>query len=151
MWIMTLLSAMFLCISGYSYADHHEKEVSMQDLPQGVQQFIYSHFTGVSVSKACVKEKGVHKVMLTQGYEVEFDRNGNWKEIENDLHAALPASVVGLLPQTAVDYMNRNYPNAAVYSIDREHNGYEVKLHADRMVELHFDKNGNFLRKKMED
>lgn len=151
MWITTLLSAMFLCVAGYAHADHHEKEVSMQNLPQGVQQFINSHFTGVTVSKACMKDKGEHKVMLTNGYEVEFDRNGNWSEVENELHAALPASVIGLLPQMAVNYINNNYPNWAVYSIDRERGGYEVKLHGDEMVELHFDANGNLVHRKMKD
>lgn len=151
MWITALLSALFLCVADYAYADNHEKEVSKQDLPQGVQQFINSHFTGVDVSRACVKDKGEHKVTLTKGYEVEFDRHGNWDEIENELHAALPASVVALLPQTAVNYIDRNYPGAAVYAIDRDRNSYEVKLHGDRMVKLYFDGNGNFLRHKMED
>lgn len=150
MWITTLLSALFLCMAGYTYADHHEKEVSVQDLPQGIQQFINAHFTGVTMSKACVKDKGAHKVMLSDGYEVEFDHHGNWEEVENELHAALPSSVVALLPQKAVNYLNNNYPNWAVYSIDRNRNGYEVKLHGDSMVELHFDSNGNFLRQKME-
>lgn len=151
MWITTLLSAMFLCVVGYAYADHHEKEVSMQDLPQNVQQFINTHFTGVTVSKACMKDKGVHKVMLTKGYEVEFDHNGNWDEVDNELHAALPSSVVNLLPAMAVDYINKNYPGWAVYGIDRNRNGYEVKLHGDKMLELHFDANGNFLRHKREE
>lgn len=151
MWIITLLSALFLSISGYASADSHEKEVNMQDLPQNVQQFLTTHFSNVTANRACTKDKGMYKVTLANGYEVEFDRSGNWYEIENELHATLPASVVNMLPQNAVNYINTNFPNAAVYSIDRDRKGYEVKLHGNRMTELQFDTQGNLLHHKTKD
>ncbi len=142
---------MFICTTGFVHADNHEKEVKTKDLPHGIQQFINSHFSGTSITRACTSERGKHKIQLTNGYEVEFDHNGKWDEIDNELHAALPSSVISLLPITAVNYIAQNYPNQAIYSIDREDNGYEVKIHGTQIHKLFFDRNGNLLRHEMED
>lgn len=151
MWIITLFSALFLCVSSYASAENHEKRVNMQDLPQNVQQFLTTHFANMVANTTCMKEKDNYKVVLANGYEVEFDHKGNWDEIDNELHAALPQSVINMLPQNAVNYINANFPNAAVYSIDRDHKGYEVKLHGNKMAELRFDKQGNLLQHKTKD
>lgn len=150
LWIIALLSAMIMPWANYAQADRHEKMVNKEDLPQSIQQFIDTHFAGITVSTACVMEKGKHKVELSDGYEVEFDHNGNWEEIDNELHAALPASVISLLPTAAVNYIAQNYPNQAVYSIERDNRGYEVKIHSAAIEKLYFDRNGNLVHHKTE-
>ncbi len=150
-WIITLFLAFFVCTITISYADCHEKVMKWNEMPREIQQFINTHFTGVKVSKACRLDKGRHKVELTNGYEVEFDRNGVWREIENELHATLPVSVVALLPEYAVRYIGRNYPGWTVYNINHTSKGYEVKLRGPYLVELYFDSSGNFIKHEVDD
>lgn len=148
LWITALLTVMFMSMICYAQAQYKEKEVKMADLPQSVQQFIATHFADETVTRTRIIERGFYKVELSNGYEAEFNRKGNWVEIENDHHASLPASVIALLPKPTVSYLGEKYAGWSVYSIDHRKQGYEVKLHGTEKVELHFDSNGNFLRHK---
>lgn len=143
LWITTLLSALFISITLYVYADYKEKEVHLEDLPQSEQQFITSHFPGKSIVGARIVKYGYHKIMLSDGYELLFDRESHWIEVKNESGMALPASVVGMLPQTITKYLAENYSGEGVYDIERSRKGYEVEL---QNVTLHFDSNGRFIR-----
>lgn len=148
LWITTLLSAMIICFSETVNAKNAKEMAGMQELPQTVQTFLQNHFPGIAIYKTYLKNWGEYKVKLANGYQIEFDKDGNWEDIENDQHEALPASIVALLPQAACDYIAKEYPNARVYEIEKEKRGYEVKLHGDRKIKLYFDTNGNLLRQK---
>lgn len=147
-WITTLLSVMFLTLSGSVLADDNCKEIATNELPQKIQSFVNNHFPGVACHKAYHKDKNEHEVKLADGYQIEFDSNGNWEEIDNEFHAPLPASVISLLPDKAVAYLDTNYPQAAVYNIEKKRHGYEVNLHTDRSVEINFDQSGNYMHNK---
>ncbi len=148
MWKLALFSAIILNFTTYTWADNHEKEVRIQDLPHNVQLFIDSHFNTTPATAAYTTDKGGHNITLANGYEIEFDKHDKWCEIENDLHAPLPNSVVALLPPKAIEYIAQKYPDWPVYSIERNHHGYEVKLHGNEAVELNFDHDGKFLHHK---
>ena len=145
LWITALLSAMFISISIFVYAERREKEVKIEDLPQNVQEFISSHFGEEEISSARIVKYGYHKVMLSNGYEVLFDRQGRWLEMENKMNDALPASTISLLPQPAQEYMQQKYPNGVVYCIERNHQGYEIKMKEKHPLKIHFDTKGYFL------
>ena len=148
LWITALLTTLFMGVNFLAYAQYKEKEVKLSEMPPSVQEFIATHFADEDVMRARIVERGFYKVELGDGYVVEFDRKSNWVEIENNHHVALPASVVALLPQPAVNYIGENYKGWTVYSIERRKQDYEVKLHGTKKVELHFDSNGNYLRHK---
>ncbi len=149
-WITALLSLMFICSMGYVKAEGM-KDCTLQDLPREAQTFVTSHFTGINVAQASHKDSGESKVKLANGSHIQFDRSGNWYDIESETHKALPSSVVKLLPQQAHNYITQNYPNAAVYEMEKDRRGYEVNLHAPQKVELYFDAVGNLLRENAED
>mgnify|MGYP003302221732 CR=1 FL=1 len=83
LWINALLSALFISISLFVYAERREKEVKIEDLPQNIQEFISTHFAEEMISSARIVKYGYHKVMLSNGDEVLFDRKGRWLEIDN--------------------------------------------------------------------
>lgn len=124
---------MFVCVAVVK-ADN-EVPVTVNELPATAQTFINTHFKDKKVALA-KKETGFfelsYDVIFTDGNKLEFDRNGNWKEV-NCKYSSVPAAVV---PQQISDYVKANYAGINILSIEKDDREYEVRL-ANR-VELTF-------------
>ena len=150
LWINALLSALFISFSLFVYAERREKEVKIEDLPQNIQEFISTHFAEEMISSARIVKYGYHKVVLSNGDEVLFDRKGRWLEVDNETKNALPASTISLLPLSAQEYMQQKYPNRLMHSIERNQEGYEIKITGDRPMKIRFDTKGNFINEEID-
>ena len=150
LWINALLSALFISISIFVYAERREKEVKPENLPQNVQQFISSHFANEAITDAKIVKYGYHKVMLTNGYEALFDRQGKWVEIDSENGKPLPSSLMSLLPQPAQEYMTGKHPDCKACSIERNSHGYEVETSDAQPLKIHFDTKGRFMNELMD-
>ena len=115
-----------------------------EQLPQNVLQFIQKYFPNVSILYAEMDKKG-YEVQLSNGVEIEFLRNGEFKEIEGN-YVALPFEI---LPQSVANTVGKTYPNTVITKIKRKWNFYEVKL--NNMMELYIDANGQLLGQKFDD
>ena len=62
-----------------STADDHA--IPFAQLPQTSQTFVQTHFKGVNVVLA-MRDFDSYEVRFEDGTEIEFDRSGNWKEID---------------------------------------------------------------------
>lgn len=124
---------MFVCVAVVK-ADN-EVPVTVNELPATAQTFINTHFKDKKVALA-KKETGFfelsYDVIFTDGNKLEFDRNGNWKEV-NCKYSSVPAAVI---PQQISDYVKANYAGINILSIEKDDREYEVRL-ANR-VELTF-------------
>ena len=80
-----------------------------------------------------------YDVIFTDGNKLEFDKQGNWKEI-NCKYSAVPA---GVIPAQILKYVSENYPDAKVLKIERDKKDYEVKL--SNRWELKFDLQFNLI------
>lgn len=131
--LLAIVMAMFVCVAVVK-ADN-EVPVTVNELPATAQTFINTHFKGKKVALA-KKETGFfelsYDVIFTDGNKLEFDRNGNWKEV-NCKYSSVPAAVV---PQQISDYVKANYAGINILSIEKDDREYEVRL-ANR-VELTF-------------
>lgn len=118
-------------------ADNY-KPIAVSQLPAVSQQVIKSHFAGKKVAMA-KQETGLldknYEVVFTSGEKVEFDKKGNWKEIDCKL-SAVPAK---LIPAKIASYLKSNYPGVKVLKLEKGNNEYEVNL-ANGM-EITFNKN----------
>lgn len=114
----------------------NDKPITVNQLPAKAQQVIKSNFAGKKV--AVVVQDGVisksYDVMFTNGEKLEFDRNGEWKELDCR-RSAVPA---GLIPAAIKTYVNQNYADAKVVQIEKDRSEYEVKLSTG--VEITFNK-----------
>jgi hypothetical protein len=120
-----------------------ETIISKTALPVNSQSFLKFHFAGkepVSVIKDKEFLSTEYKVQYKENIEVEFDKKGNWKEI-NGNHSAIPTSMI---PKAIISYITTNYAAAKITKIEKDNKGYEVKLNND--LELKFDSKGKFLR-----
>lgn len=82
-----------------------------------------------------------YDVVLNDGSEISFDRNGNWKDIEVRQGASVPSQLV---PSEIVNYVQQNQKNVTIVSIEKNRKGYDVEL--SNGVDIKFNSAGRFLR-----
>ncbi len=115
----------FVCVQLVALAN--DKPVSVTELPAMAQQFIKQHFAGESVLFATVDSEILDKsydVMFKNNCKVEFDKKGNWTEVDCQ-QKAVPAAIV---PQQIKDYVNTNYAGEKITKIERDNGRYEIEL-----------------------
>lgn len=118
-----------------AFADN-DKPVQLNQMPKKAQLFVKSYFptNEVALSKvdADLFDKS-YKVIFTNGDKVEFDKKGNWKEVDCK-YSHVPTSVV---PSKILNYVKSNYAEQKILKIDKDKKGYEIKL--SNGIELDFD------------
>lgn len=132
-----------LGLSGAACArDVYSRDAS--SLPLAAQEVVTRNFKGkVSVIKID-KELGFvsdYEVVLTNGAEIQFDRNGNWESIEMPVNKSVPN---GLVPKGVNQFVRENHKGLKIVGLERDRRGYEVQL--SNGVEMKFDRQGNFQR-----
>lgn len=105
----------------------NDKPISVSQLPAAALQLIKKHFPNRKVALAKM-ESGFfdreYDIIFTNGEKIEFDKNGNWTEIDCK-HTSVPAS---LIPVRITNYVKRNYPGCHILKIEADDGEYEVKL-----------------------
>lgn len=81
-----------------------------------------------------------YDVTLDCGVEIDFDKNGEWTDIDCG-HNPVPEAII---PANILNYVKEKHPNNFITQIEKKRNGYKVELNID--LDLLFDKNGNFTR-----
>ena len=120
-----------------SACDDNYQPVYQDQLPEKAQVFLATYFPEAEISLAR-KEIDVteltYDVIFTDGSKVEFDRKGNWTEVDC-LNHPIPD---GIVPDGIKKVINVQYPEAMVIKIERDHSEIDVKL--NNRVELTFNK-----------
>ena len=137
---------MLVAVMGISTAaiakDTYAHDASV--LPKAAQTVLEKNFKSkVSVVKID-KEFGrvsEYEVIMTDGSEITFDRNGNWENVEVSAQGSVPAAFV---PKAISDYVKANQSGQKIIGIEKERHGYDVEL--SNGVEMKFNKDGKFLR-----
>lgn len=115
-----------------------KKVVTLNELPPEAQAFISANFPDVLVSYA-EREGCEYEVVLFDGTELEFSKDGAWKKVDMK-HSAVPAAVVASLPAPAAAYLDSSFPGIQVEKVKIERRRYTVELLNG--IELEFDSNG---------
>ncbi len=140
--IKTILFVMLTGISVQSMAQ--EKIIQAQELPKQAQSFIKTYYPQDVITLVTSEKeffKGTeYSVKLKSGTEVEFDKNGNWTELDAKLKPVPQA----LIPNKIKEYISRSFPNNEVVQIKTKSNLIEVEL--TNGIDLEFNKKGEFLR-----
>ncbi|MBF0597541.1 PepSY-like domain-containing protein [Faecalibacter rhinopitheci] len=125
--------------------DTDETIVQNTDLPNEAQNFIKNNF-GSETIQTVLKEANIsgdeYKVQLGNGIKLEFDANGQWKDVKAEVANQSVGAL--FLPQVTRDYLTQNYPNIGIKSVERDTKGIDIDLLNN--IDLKFDTNGNFLR-----
>ena len=115
----------------------NDKPITVRELPARAKQVVNTHFRGKNVAVVTVERQFVGKsydVVFASGEKLEFDRNGNWTEIDCK-KSRVPAALV---PSAIKNYVRKNYHGAQIMEIGRKDNYYEVNL--SNRLEIKFNK-----------
>lgn len=138
-FFLSSIIAMAVCVVSSS-CNAEDMFVSTRELPQTAQTFLASHFPNTSVAST-IKDGHDYEIRMNNGWEVEFNHNGEWENIDCK-RDEVPASVLALIPETIVAYINSNYATAYITEISRDRAGYEVEL--SNGLDLKFSSKGTF-------
>lgn len=100
-------------------------------LPAAARTFISTYFTKAQVSHIKIESElfqtKKYEVLLTDRTEIDFDRKGEWLEVDCD-EAPVP---MGIIPAYVTEYLKSHYPDAYVVKIERKRREVEVDLSND--------------------
>ncbi|MDX6189509.1 PepSY-like domain-containing protein [Flavobacterium sp. FlaQc-52] len=132
---------------GFAISANAQKRIKITELPEASQDFLKKHFsyTTVEVVKKDAEhgEKG-YEVILKDGTEVEFWKDGSYREVDGG-KKPIPTAFI---PAAVKDYVAKNYPNEKITHIDYGHKDLDVDL--TNKIDLEFTKEGKLLKGKKE-
>ena len=123
-----LLIAMF-AMSFNAKADH-DQVITFNQLPAASQAFHKQHFAN-KVPLIVTMDWDDYTVRYESGEKVEFDKQGNWKEIDCRV-SSVPRE---LIPEQIKNHIKSTFPGTTILKIDRNRRGYEVKLNNGLEIE----------------
>ena len=117
-----LALVMSICLPLTLMADN-DQVITFDRLPATAQAMLKQNFAD-KTPLVITADWDDYKVMYTNGDKVEFDKKGNWRDIECKT-SQVPAA---LIPAQIVANVNATFPGATVTEIDQDRRGYSVKL-----------------------
>ena len=136
--MLSIAASVLACIISCS-CNARDIVITVQDLPQTAQSFISTHFKGIEVAFV-VKDGNEYDIHLTNGWELEFNRKGEWKTIDCK-HEAVPSSIIALIPESIPAYIQDNFANAYISEISKDRWEYDIEL--SNGLDLEFSLSGN--------
>jgi uncharacterized protein YuzE len=119
-----------------------DKIIPVEQLPASAKTFVKKYFPQATIEYATKDTEFMgttYEVRLSDGTEVDFDKKGNWDNVDCKTKA-VPASLV---PAAIAQYVKAHYPNTVIVKIDKERGGYEIELSND--LDLNFNSKGKLI------
>ncbi len=129
-------------VSAASAKDTYAHDASV--LPKAAQTTIANNFKSEVSLVKIEKDFGrvsEYEVILTDGTEITFDRDGNWDNVETSSAKSVPSAFI---PKGISNYVEKNHKGARIVGIDKERSGYEIEL--SNGIDIKFNKAGEFQR-----
>ena len=137
-----LFFAALVCMLMHSVSSFAgDRIIPAEQLPAAAKTFIQKNFPGQTISYAKIDFDGrkTYEVCLSNGTELEFDRNGALDKVDCN-YSAVPANLV---PAPIANYVKTHFAGAMIVKLDKEHYGYDVELSND--LELKFNSKGQLM------
>lgn len=129
---MFILWALVLTICLPVMADN-DRVITFDQLPAQAQTLLKEYFAD-KVPLIVTVDWDDYKVMYQSGEKVEFDKKGNWKELDCKV-SSVPTK---LIPEPIQNNVKTTFPGAVVIKLSRDRRGYDVKL--NNGLELEYNK-----------
>lgn len=123
------------------WADYN-KPIAASELPVPARELLETQFPGSRIAFAAKEIEyfsKTYKVVLADGMKLEFDRQGNWIQVDAKFKFVPSA----LVPPAILEYVQSYYPDTQIVSIEKKRREYEVDL--SNSLELKFDKEHFYL------
>lgn len=139
--IKSILMTIVIALTSLTLISCSDRIIPSEKLPAAAQSFLKEYFPDSPISY--VKKEAdltpTYEVVLQNGTEIEFNKKGQWDNIDCK-RLAVPAA---LIPAAISEYLNANFPGQSIVKIDRETYGHEIEM--ANGLELKFDKKGKLL------
>lgn len=119
-----------------------DKPITFNELPAEAKSFVEQHFAKEQVSHVTLDNDVMDKdytVVFLSGTKLEFNGNGEWKEVDCR-YSDVPAAIV---PAAIKEYVKANYPNSKITELKRKHGNWEAKITGG--LELTFNRDFNLI------
>lgn len=134
----TIICLLALVAISLSACSHENKPIVWEQLPQNAQTFINTYFKNLTVSNI-LKDKSEYEVYFTNGTQVEFDRHGEWTDVDCKTNP-IPHGIVPIIETYVLNHFPQNY----IVEVSRDNRGYDVEL--NNGLDLIFSKDFEFIR-----
>ena len=134
-----LLFAFFGVMAIQTSAFAADEVIDFEQLPQNAQLLIKDNFNNLTVARVTFDadlDDNNYEVVLSDSSTIEFDKEGNWTEIECE-DCAVPANLV---PEAITKYVAEKYSDAIIKKIEKEATTTKVTLSNETEIEF----NDNF-------
>lgn len=134
--LLAVLIPIALVILALSLNDR-KRPIAVPELPVSVQAFLNEYWADNKVAYATVETDWFYKeykVVFVDGSKMEFNRRGEWKEIECK-YGRVPEAMI---PEPIRVRLSELYGECEVIGIERDRREYEVKL--SNRLEVTFDR-----------
>jgi hypothetical protein len=133
MKIMMFILLAFVMTMSMPVMSDNDRVITFDQLPAPAQAMLKQHF-GDKVPLVITADRSDFNVMYQSGEKVEFDKKGNWREIECK-RSSVPEALV---PEQIKAAVKKSFPGTTIQKIDRDRRGYDVEL--DNGLDLEFNK-----------
>ena len=128
--IKAILLLVAMMVMSFSAKADHDQVITFDQMPEVAQALHKQYFAG-KVPLVVTVDWDDYTIRYESGEKVEFDKQGNWKEI--DCRASQVP--VELIPEEIKANIAATFPGTIILKIDRNRRGYEVKLNNGLEVE----------------
>ena len=141
--LKAILVALVVFVAGVASADYKTTDVSK--LPQEAVKCLQQNIPAATVRLIKVDTSFLgfgassYDTYLSDGTEIDFDKYGQWTEIENEVAGVPQAFIV----DTVKEYLAKNFPNTKIVSLKKKPYGYQIELAND--IEIRFDSTWKFI------
>lgn len=139
---MRFLPILLIAVVGamiFTSCDDKDEPIAQDKLPTKAQNFILQYFPDATMISA-QKDKNKYEVVLSEGTCIEFDKDGEWLDVEAIYGNTVPS---GFYPMSIDTHVNAYYNGAGINEISKEKGGYDVEL--TNGIELLFNSDGLYL------
>lgn len=136
-FIPVVLMAM-MGIALWSCSDDDEPEI-VENLPASEKTFLATYYPSTNIISV-TKDKEEYDVRLSNGHSVEFNKSGEWTDVDAPAGQTIPS---GFYPVAIDEYVSASYANSGINEISRIDRGFEVELL--NATDLYFSADGSFI------
>lgn len=140
--IKTIAIVALVALSTAAFAQ--KKVINNNQLPGTAQTFIKNNFASQQITSTIEEKENIfskeYQVILNDGTKLEFDKSGNWIEVDGNT-IAVPLKIV---PKSIHNYVTKSFPNTKIVKIKKTTRKYEVEI--SNGLDLEFNKKGEFIR-----
>lgn len=108
--------------------DETEYTIQINDLPIAAQDFLSLYFKGETAEKIEKEIDGnvtVFVVELSNGFEIVFNTEGEWQEVEAPYGMTVPTAII---PEQVAETLKQQYQGYGINEINTTGEGWKVEL-----------------------